>query len=603
MSAISLLIRQFPCPNDDTIQSRIIYRNTKETVEYIEENPDQINCSNQNGLTPLAVATILGNLGLVRLLLSKGANPLSTDRHQWTPIHFAEILGHKHIQPELIDALKKTDAVMVPRLNYLRQVLNPIHPNPQEIVAYEKTKKGFVPITAQKFKSRTGAQFFNGVESTPERLLAYWETVAPKKMDPNTLARKISYLEAFREYEKRPPELYLDGKNVCIKESIGIGKALGVYGGIIETELGGSKFYRICETNGELVRNLATIIPDGVPNCFFQTIELDGVPRHLLISMKELKAGEKLFVDFGPLHSIKYEYTPISEEVTSFYKKNSPAALLKKLDSQLPRMKSYKNKIEAEKTLGEIGYLLSTPFALIEMVLNGMIHIDEMDSVMEIAVSYTHLTLDWKKALQQTVSGLKFIMDVFIPLQYDPQKLLVKRDILELFRKHSLHNVVRFFPILKTDCRRFNTSDERIKFFKSLKEHAVLDNVVEAWIDGEMCPASAEVALRAMQEKRRQLVIPDLIELVRFKYQNKLQELFEIMAGLELRLWFENGGGDSNKLSVCLESLSFDARYDFYLRRVPHFKNKYPELADEIDKIFDIKDLKDAFSQEGKEGE
>ena len=55
--------------------------------------------------TALHTAAFNGNLGAVRLLLKRGADPASTNHsHGMTPLHLAAAGGHEAIVPVLLDA-------------------------------------------------------------------------------------------------------------------------------------------------------------------------------------------------------------------------------------------------------------------------------------------------------------------------------------------------------------------------------------------------------------------------------------------------------------------------------------------------------------------
>ena len=64
----------------------------------------------QSGLTPLHVASFIGNESVVSYLLDKGASTGSVTQRGETPLHYAARAGHPNIMRQLLDNGAQVDA-------------------------------------------------------------------------------------------------------------------------------------------------------------------------------------------------------------------------------------------------------------------------------------------------------------------------------------------------------------------------------------------------------------------------------------------------------------------------------------------------------------
>ena len=77
--------------NNNLIKS-IELNNLKKVKEYLNKDKSNINSLNKNGISPLHIAVISGNLEIINFLLDKGANPnIKSLSKKQTPLHYAYI--------------------------------------------------------------------------------------------------------------------------------------------------------------------------------------------------------------------------------------------------------------------------------------------------------------------------------------------------------------------------------------------------------------------------------------------------------------------------------------------------------------------------------
>ena len=76
----------------------------RDVVDLMISRGADLDRADENGRTPLALASIGGDIGVVRALLASGADASARDRCGWTPLHFAAATGRADIVDALADA-------------------------------------------------------------------------------------------------------------------------------------------------------------------------------------------------------------------------------------------------------------------------------------------------------------------------------------------------------------------------------------------------------------------------------------------------------------------------------------------------------------------
>jgi ankyrin repeat protein len=75
-------------------------------VEQLLEQGADVNAKDEDDVTPLMMAALMGNTDAVQTLLAKGADMTPSDKFGWTALKYAECAG----QDEIVDILEQAGA-------------------------------------------------------------------------------------------------------------------------------------------------------------------------------------------------------------------------------------------------------------------------------------------------------------------------------------------------------------------------------------------------------------------------------------------------------------------------------------------------------------
>ncbi|KAK0050334.1 E3 ubiquitin-protein ligase Topors [Biomphalaria pfeifferi] len=97
-----------PVANKDKFRRCALHHCAENTdtrcAEYILRSiPSLMTCADEEGLTPLHMAVIAGNIPLIKLLLKRGANLKAVDNEKHTVAHWATVCGHADVLDVLLE--------------------------------------------------------------------------------------------------------------------------------------------------------------------------------------------------------------------------------------------------------------------------------------------------------------------------------------------------------------------------------------------------------------------------------------------------------------------------------------------------------------------
>lgn len=491
------LIANGQCPSEQLSKWAI-----KNPVSIHEQDPI-------TGVTALGVAVMAKNANLVYELLSKyRINPLPLDKMGWTPLHYAILLEDQVLQKLLTSAITTND-LAVPKLTELHTILNPAFPRPKDPVA--KREDGTY-LTAGQFKQLFHIdQYSSEAIATPRDLIKYWEIGIPPSLIEQ---RQTYYTQKIQTYRQRPTELLLSEKDEVIAgQDFKPGQVIGIHGGELTPftkkeleQLPREKAsYRFHQLDAEKVTNLATLVTMqyGFPNCFLQTVNIEGIPCSFLLSLHSIKKGEIIRIDPGGLEFFeKHKFSSLTEDLIEFCKKNSIRRIYRDLEIAC----SY-NTDSAESTFAIEGlrsrfrYLFTTPSVLIQLVLEEIMTPQE---IMGVATQSMFLSLTELSSVELHVI-LSLIQDLATIYPYvkespSPKKKMLKGMIMKFLRQYEFRIVFHFLNGLADRLSNPNNQsispDQLIEWSNIFQQNAKAEKILIQWLQGKVSSQEAEKAIQ-----------------------------------------------------------------------------------------------------------
>lgn len=376
-------------------------------VDWIDKNPTLINCKNESylDLTPLIVSVLKGNNIVARTLLEKGADYKIGDHKGWTALHHATVIGNTDACELLRNNLRVDKLLNSLKASFvdLERLINVKPAEDQEKVFYLRKAGKTEMCTALKFKEITKASYCNSVVVKPEKLMVYWRN-KPENIEgifPPEYAAN-SYQECLKNPLKislgKLEQDALQGYDVFAEELIAPFKGITIYGGALETNPSCTE-YLIENIDGKDIRNLGAMINDGFPNCVSIPVVVKGLRYYVILSLREIKLGERLFLNYGVGHTIKLSGLHLE------LNKDELIAYAKHINTNFANLCSFtKNKnrryvlYEREK----LKYLLDTPSALIYLLSQSCFPLQAIASLdFDNWDIFGKLSLDKEKYLNQ----------------------------------------------------------------------------------------------------------------------------------------------------------------------------------------------------------
>ncbi|MES2273466.1 MAG: hypothetical protein V4487_04690, partial [Chlamydiota bacterium] len=248
-------------------------------IRWLDNHPKMIDHADPTfRLTPLALSVMTQQPILTDALLKRGARPFPSDRISWTPLHYATLTGNKELR-KLLKRAAKINNLSLPKVQRLRQILNPVFPQREDVVCHmQNSKKEWIPITAGEFpKYAKGARSYSDVFGNQSSLIDFWKTspAPPENTILNQLLEKSYSLFKEKPHKFALSFPYRHTNQIVLMEDAKNYDVLGFLGGEINLLVLDPK-EQFAEINSTKTTNLAAMIPDGLPNCFLQTLFIES---------------------------------------------------------------------------------------------------------------------------------------------------------------------------------------------------------------------------------------------------------------------------------------------------------------------------------------
>lgn len=488
--------------------------------KYLQAHPDAKNSKDpRKGLTPLAVAVIKGNEGLVKaFLLNPYVDPIPTDKMGWTPFHYTLLSGDTAIEHHLAVAAM-TSRAAIPNLPVIKKMLHPLLPSPEKSVfLMEKQNCEFVFLTAREFANTFHANFCLEPRATIPNLIKYW-TLGPH-IDDTPPEKRAYYIDQISQYRNKPPLLYCtekEGGQIVAKEDIAAGQVIGFHGGDLipltakELQDWPSATDYFYPFDPSRLTNPATLIQHGFPNCCRKTVFIDGVPSSFYIAFCNIAKGEILKIDEENANSLrKTRFSPLSEQLISFFQ----IMPLEIFYEKLVTLSSYPFSSQREELCGE-GFqkrfrYLATPFVLIQLILQEIIQpqevlalfnkenffevIQENPSCKKILISIAQNLLSIQAALKNHHLSAEVLANIALFLQ--------KYDIIRV--TSFLAGLAYRLSLIKN--QNFSQKDVA-EWFDSFHQNAKAEKTLIEWMCKKVSLREAELAVQRIDPQDWKFII------------------------------------------------------------------------------------------------
>ena len=556
-------------------------------------------------LTPFALAVLSQNRKLVEELLEKKANPFPEDRIGWTPLHYAEITEDKEMSKMLLAAAKMR-RLFLPSLSELTRVLGNEKwagkiPGAEVIDPFTQEKS---PLTAARFqKLFGGASFCVGTSATRESLIQYWAqrhlacqgAPAPESFD--------AYLTASLDVQRALPPFPISviprqngrhrivaGKEIDIETGV-----IGVWGGRIG-DVPEYPSYQIGELNCRTACNLFSLIPDGMPNCVVERVEVGGFPHFVIFPIVPISKGNSFYVDYGACHPSKHRFQPISRQTIEYYKDLSLESEIKFLLAQLSAPFSLKDHLFFRRIYTEVSYLFNTPFLMIRLLFNKTLKAKTIIATVESKI--LSLTDKREKELFQKIIdswGRNFsILKAWDSIEKHPLSNLILKKAHRQVKEFHIDAAIYFLMELERRSEEIQIGSDIERLFCDLQKNAQSYRTYIQWFensDKDQENVLFERALIAISsilpEERIRFFDAAFIPFNSSENKSKFTGFLELVFWFSLKSILENV--PKEKLTGYQEYLSYLSREnliafrDKYLGRFGHLaREKCPENAPQL---------------------
>ena len=193
-------------------------------------------------------------------------------------------------------------------------------PSPGQRIIWEWIDQGGPVqfLTQEKFRELTGVSFINGYRAHPANLMEYDATKRTGLLPSDPISQKFDPGMVPRTLLKRNAQGQF---GVIAGERISQHTILFYFGGEIFDIEQSKTTYKgfmcgVPNIDPSVVSGKGSFINDGAPNCaLFSLNDFRGLPMApVVISLRDIREGEELFVDYGSCHPVKGGRFRVDEE-------------------------------------------------------------------------------------------------------------------------------------------------------------------------------------------------------------------------------------------------------------------------------------------------
>ncbi|MFA6916179.1 MAG: SET domain-containing protein-lysine N-methyltransferase [Parachlamydiales bacterium] len=335
-----------------------------------------------------------------------------------------------------------------------------------------KGPKGFESMSPEKFHEVTGRKYTGeNIIRDPSML---WKPVFDQnKQTINVHLAFANY--CYEQFLRKQPKLFVKDKEnwksserkflgLYAAENIRKGTMLREYTGEIQPvpdipldlnsfETDTVNPYRLGDVDAENYGNGSELINEGFPVCQFSTVKDRGnIPSRGTVNLlADVEAGEEIYSDYGPSHSmikfmVVYKMEGFNRQrMHEFFKKHTVHSILhesysRSLFEEIPHGMMGSSQMDLSEFIDykhrrvALAYLYSTPYAVYDLVLSGIIDVKELLKEME-GLYYRDFTDAMMPSSYHKKKGIK-------PFLQDLAKVM---DFIKNFPAKDQKNIIQLF--------------------------------------------------------------------------------------------------------------------------------------------------------------
>lgn len=289
------------------------------TIEKFAATRLKVEDPENHRLTPLALALILGKNDVARSLIKLGASLNDRDSQGLTALHHVVLANATAtLPPEFREQLDKVKDTYNGTPKDLERLWGPL---PEEVpFLYRDASGKKEKLTPARFRELTGITYVDWYRTTPKDYLRMRTTL--KQAPSGDLIPNDPSLAAF---ERKPPSLVLTpepfmGLGVEADEDIQSGAIAGKFVGRLtdaKVKTQKEQLYRVSCVDPTEVGSEGALINEGPPNATLLSLTngYRGLPSVTVVeTLRKIKRGEKLRINYSPGHGVKKGVYRISPE-------------------------------------------------------------------------------------------------------------------------------------------------------------------------------------------------------------------------------------------------------------------------------------------------